>query len=159
MTKYTRPGIAGFFDFLGVVSFLIGGIAFISAMAGSNTSTGFLASTCILSGFLCIAIGAVIGYLARAAFHTERIADLLAGETNPQLKRIEDRLAAPLRIVPQAPKVEYFYSLNGTQEGPFSRSEMRSFCKDGIITENTNVFRTGDKEWLPFEKFQDLMRN
>jgi hypothetical protein len=162
---YSRPILSGLFTAIAALAILAGFYAIFVGftknreenLAGYGAFT--IAGVCIISAVICASIGQVIDFLARTAFYSERIADSLSGDFGAQLKRIEERLPAPTHSPTAAPKDEYFYSTDGTQEGPFSAGEMRDFRAKKIIDEKTNVFRTSGNEWLPLQMFPDLMRS
>jgi hypothetical protein len=160
---YSRPVLSGILDVIAILSILGGaacifGAFMMASQSGAEAYAAFgLGVSLIISALIYLGVSQVIDFLGRTAFHTERMADLMELQAAEKTKA-HATAAAPAARVPAAPKAEYFYSTDGSQEGPFSMGEMRVFKSEGIINEMTNVFRTGDKEWLPLKMFPDLMR-
>jgi GYF domain 2 len=162
---YSRPVLAGLFNAIAALTILIGIYAIYVGFSKDREVdlAGYgafaIAGMCIVCAVFCASVGQAIDFLGRTAFYSERAAESLSGDFAARLKRIEDRLAAQASNGEAPREVEFFYAINGAQEGPFSAEEMRDFRARKIIDEKTDVFRTGEKEWLPLEKFPDLMRS
>jgi hypothetical protein len=185
---YKRPVISAVFESIGGAAFIAGLFALIAAFVdtsnGHSGAPGAIAgAVCMIMAALYIGIGQGIDFLGRASDRSEKLRSLLVEEILPQLKAMDARFApsvAPLTptaeftpsvapqppttetppvVVLQPPEAEYFYSKDGKEEGPFSAAELEAFRAKGVIKETTPIFRTGDKDWLPFRKIPDLAKS
>jgi hypothetical protein len=50
----------------------------------------------------------------------------------------------------------YYFSSDGVDSGPHSLEEMRRHRQSGRLTDETLVFREGDKEWQPATMFSEI---
>jgi hypothetical protein len=60
--------------------------------------------------------------------------------------------------ISSASKASYFYSTDGTQQGPVDATDLRMMRKDGLITEDTPVLREGETQWRVFKDYLALSR-
>lgn len=129
----------------------------------------------ILGGLLFLAIN----FMMEAVFSAANfIVESLRAELGPMLaelhrgvKTIENMPApaatgAPVRIrvdksdspetASAQPKTPYYYSTDGTVQGPLTAADLRSFREDGLITDNTPVRREGESQWSTFRDYAEL---
>jgi hypothetical protein len=66
--------------------------------------------------------------------------------------------ASPMTTTLSSSNVRYYYSTNGEQLGPVDASDLRMMRKDGLITDDTPVFREGEAEWRRFRDYLALNR-
>ena len=70
----------------------------------------------------------------------------------------EDLAVQPMTTTLSSSNVRYYYSTNGEQLGPVDASDLRMMRKDGLISDDTPVFREGEAEWRSFRDYLALNR-
>lgn len=126
----------------------------------------------ILGGELFLAIN----FLMEAIFSAAKyVVESMRAELGPILsevhrgvKNIESlpATAAPVRMRVEkssspegsapSPHTAYFYSADGTQQGPLTAADLKSLRGDGLITDNTPVLRQGETQWNAYRDFPEL---
>jgi len=106
---------------------------------------------------------------AQTALAIQRLCTLIETSVVSKIQSIEQRLSSSTPILvqldkipastppPDTPKtVKYYYSTDGTQQGPYTASELKEYRSNGVIADKTSVFRKGDSEWRTFRDFPEL---
>lgn len=106
---------------------------------------------------------------AQTALAIQRLCTLIETSVVSKIQSIEQRLSSSTPILvqldkspastppPDTPKtVKYYYSTDGTQQGPYTASELKEHRSNGVIADKTSVFRKGDSEWRTFRDFPEL---
>jgi hypothetical protein len=101
---------------------------------------------CPLTGIIYFGIAQVIDYLGRTAHSTDRLCTMMETSILHQLKSIESRLSsdafllsvwrAPSHTSSQAirPGTVFYFTTDGSKQGPFTAADMRDFHLAGAIT-------------------------
>jgi hypothetical protein len=108
-----------------------------------------------------------LGWLITALLKDLRLkCSLCGGVINPGVSRCchcggelrSTPAATPMTTTLSSSNVRYYYSTNGEQLGPVDASDLRMMRKDGLITDDTPVFREGEAEWRSFRDYLALNR-
>jgi GYF domain 2 len=167
--KYKRPILTTILDIIGIICLIVGALCILDGVFETKIMAVAAGAALAVSAIFYIGLGQVIDFLGRSAFFSEELLDHVEREITPRIKNVEVILSSPARTSPtlqpsgagaSAPKKsQYFYSLKGSQEGPFDADEIKLFREQGLIDDETPIFRAGDKEWLKFRLFPDLVRS
>ena len=161
-TKYERPILTSIF-------YALGGLALIGAVICLATSLTE-GITIALIGIIYFGIAQAVDYLARAAHSTDRLCTILETSITERLKSIESSLspATPLtvridstpppRSIPTRQQAAYYFSADGTQQGPLAASDLKNMRKDGLIADDTPVLREGESQWRAYRDCLELNR-
>jgi GYF domain 2 len=140
---------------------IIGGVMiyFDSLSAGIAVIAGGL-----FAGIVYIGIGQTVDYLARTAHATDQLSAVLQGSIAQRLESIEGRLSPPLLVrvdtTPPSPaaRSSYYFSLDGTKQGPLPASEMRRLWGGGVLRDDTPVLRDGETQWRTYGELLSLRK-
>ena len=151
-TKYKRPILTSIFYILGALV-LIGAV--FCLFFGWFVEGGAVA----LVGVIYFGIGQVVDYLARTAHSTDRLCTILETSITERLRAIET--SSYTRVAPtvsSTSKAGYFYSTDGSQQGPVDATDLRMMRKDGLVADDTPVLREGETVWRSFRDYLALSR-
>ena len=111
------------------------------------------------AGIIYLGIGQAVDYLARTAHSTDRLCTILETSIMERLRAIENSNSTPVAPpISSSSKMGYYYSTDGTQQGPVDASDLRLLRKDGLVTDDTPVLREGDSQWRRFRDYLALTR-
>jgi hypothetical protein len=149
------------------VLFIFGALTAIGAVivgvilcVSDSVSAGFIViSGGVFAGIIYIGIGQAVDYLARTAFSTDRLCIILETSITERLRAIESSSYTPVApTTSSTSKVGYFYSTDGSQQGPVDATDLRMMRKDGLVTDDTPVLREGETAWRTFRDYLALSR-
>ena len=138
-----------------------------------STASQVYASTYILGGTLLLSMN----FLMEAIFSAAKyIVDSLRLEMGPVLsevhravkgiegmpapaatnQRVRVENAPPAEPAAARPQAPYYYSTDGSQQGPVTVTDLKSLRADGLITDNTPVLRAGETQWSTYRDYSEL---
>jgi hypothetical protein len=159
-TTHKTPLLTSIFYILGIAT-LAGGIVsgVVICIVDSFTEGIVLAFASFFAGIIYIGVGQAVDFLARTAHSTDRLCTILETSITERLRAIESNSTSPVSPTTlSSSKVRYYYSTNGEQQGPVDASDLRLMRKDGLITDDTPVFREGESQWRKFRDYLALSR-
>lgn len=113
----------------------------------------------VFAGIIYIGIAQAVDYLARTAFSTVRLCTILETSITERLRAIETSAYTPVApLTSSTSKSSYYYSTDGTQQGPVDATDLRMMRKDGLVTDDTPVLREGETDWRKFRDYLALSR-
>ena len=144
----------------GLATIIIGVVAGAVICAADSFEAGIATIIgCIFAGIVYIGIGQAVDYLARTAFNSARLCIILETSITERLRAIESSSSVPVTpTISSSSKANYFYSTDGTQQGPVDATDLRMMRKDGLITDDTPVLREGETQWRVFKDYLALSR-
>ena len=143
----------------GVATIIVGVIAGVVICADAASAGIAVIVGSIFTGIIYIGIAQAVDYLARTAFSTDRLCTILDTSITERLRAIESSSYSPAApTTSSTSKVGYFYSTDGSQQGPVDATDLRMMRKDGLITDDTAVLREGETEWRKFRDYLALIR-
>ena len=144
----------------GWATIIIGVISGAVICANDSMSAGIaIIIGSIFAGIIYIGIAQTVDYLARTAFSTDRLCTILETSITERLRAIESSSYTPVApTTSSTSKVGYFYSTDGTQQGPVDATDLRMMRKDGLVTDDTPVLREGETAWRTFRDYLALSR-
>lgn len=165
-TKHERPILTRLLYIFGVLTILGGAIGGALICSESMNSGIAMIVVGLFAGGIYIGIGQAVDYLARTAHATDQLTSLLESSIAQRLESIENRLspATPLLVrldstpPPPAARTAYFYSIDGTKEGPLPGNEMRRLWGEGVLRDDTPVLRDGDSQWRTYGELLALQK-
>ena len=159
ITAYKPPVLTSIFRILGVLTLILGGLGGLIQCADSPTQGVELMFLSLLGCLFYFGLGQALDYLARTAFSTERLCTILEITIDKRLRTIESNHSTqPIASPTTAPgKERYYYSTDGTQQGPVDTNDLKMMRKDGLVTEETPVLREGESEWRKYQDYASLM--
>ena len=179
MKSYKTPILSSVFYFLGSLV-LLGALLWVVVgiiLAGETRSALPLlpaigvALALVFAALIYFGVAQAIEYLGRTAHSTNRLCTLIETTLGQRIQSIEQRLSSATPILVRMDNIStaapssgarggavYHYSTDGTLEGPFTATELKKFRSDGVITDDTQVFREGDSQWRAYREFPDFVR-
>lgn len=146
--------IFGMLTIIGAV--IVGVILCVSDSVGAGFA---VISGGVFAGVIYIGIGQAVNYLARTAFSTDRLCTIFETSITERLRAIESSSYTPVAPTTSSPsKVGYFYSTDGSQQGPVDATDLRMMRKDGLVADDTPVLREGETAWRTFRDYLALSR-
>ena len=145
------------YGFLTIIFALIGGVA-VCFTESVNIGVGICIGASF-TGIIYIGIGQAVDYLARTAHSTDRLCVILETTITERLQAIEN--SSYTRLAPttsSTSKAGYFYSTDGSQQGPVDATDLRMMRKDGLVNDDTPVLREGETAWRKFRDYLALSR-
>lgn len=113
----------------------------------------------VFAGIIYIGIAQAVDYLARTAFSTDRLCTILENSIMERLRAIESSFSSPVAPPTSSnAKASYYYSTDGSQQGPVDATDLRMMHKDGLVTDDTPVLREGETVWRKFGDYLALNR-
>jgi hypothetical protein len=156
---HETPILTRVLQVFGVATIIIGVIAGVVICADSASAGIAVIVGSIFTGIIYIGIAQAVDYLARTAFSTDRLCTILDTSITERLRAIESSSYSPTApTTSSTSKVGYFYSTDGSQQGPVDANDLRMMRKDGLITDDTAVLREGETEWRKFRDYLALIR-
>jgi len=170
-SPFKRPIIALILEIIGYLLFiasLVGIVVHFLAPAKLPISSPLAVSiAALVMSVVYYALGQIITFLSKSAFHAETLLNAAGNDIFPRLKRIEEKLskgaasaratsaadAAPAAMTETA---NYYYSEGQAAEGPLSLGDLRSLRFAGVIDDSTLIYREGDTTWTPFEDLAEV---
>lgn len=158
--KHNTPILTSLLYIFGALTLAFAVIGGVVICAIESLSEGFIIiAGGLFGGLVYIGIGQAVDYLARTAFSTDRICTILETSISERLRAIENSNSTPPVAPTTVPsKVGYYYSTEGTQQGPVDATDLRMMRKDGLITDDTPVLREGETQWQRFRDYLALSR-
>lgn len=145
------------YGFLTIVFAIIGGV-----VVCFTDSVSIGVGICIggsFTGIIYIGIGQAVDYLARTAHSTEQLCTILETSITNRLRAIENSSYTPVAPTTSSnSKASYYYTTDGTQQGPVDATDLRMMRKDGLVTDDTPVLREGETQWRKFRDYLALSR-
>ena len=144
----------------GVATIIIGVIAGAVTCVADSAPVGITVIIgSIFAGIIYIGIAQAVDFLARTAFHTERLCIILETSITERLRAIESSAHTPVApTTTSTSKASYYYSTDGSQQGPVDSTDLRMMRKDGLVTDDTPVLREGETQWRKFRDYLALSR-
>jgi hypothetical protein len=144
----------------GWATLIIGAISGVVICANDSMSAGItIIIGSIFAGIIYIGIAQAVDYLARTAFSTNRLCTILETSITERLRAIENSSYMPVApTTSSTSKVGYFYSTDGSQQGPVDAADLRMMRKDSLVADDTPVLREGETEWRTFKDYLALSR-
>jgi hypothetical protein len=113
----------------------------------------------VFAGIIYIGIAPAVDYLARTAHSTDRLCTILETSLTERLRAIENSSYTPVTpTTSSASKAGYYYSTDGSQQGPVDSNDLRLMRKDGLIADDTLVLREGETAWRTLRDYLALSR-
>ena len=125
----------------------------------------------VFTALVYFGVAQAIDYLGRTSHSSDRLCTLIEESLARQIQRIEQRLTSATPILVRMDKsaaaaptssarsgAVYYYSSDGTQQGPFTASDIKEFRDADVITDETQVFREGDSQWRAYREFPEFIR-
>jgi len=159
-TAYKPPILTSIFRILGVLTLVLGAPAGLLLSTESATPGVELMLLSFIGCVIYFGMAQAVDYLARTAYSTDRLCTILETTIVERLRAIESNHSAPVApAAATAPgKVGYYYSTDGTQQGPVDANDLKLMHRDGLVTDDTPVLREGDSEWRRFRDYVTLSR-
>jgi hypothetical protein len=113
----------------------------------------------VFAALIYIGIAQAVDFLARAADSTNRVCAILENSITERLRAIENS-----SFVSQVPprlgrsNGRYFYSPHKEQQEPVEACDLRLLRTDGLVTDDTPIFRGGESKRLRFRDYLALNR-
>ncbi len=156
---HETPILTRVLQVFGVATIIVGVIAGVVICADAASAGIAVIVGSIFTGIIYIGIAQAVDYLARTAFSTDRLCTILDTSITERLRAIESSSYSPAApTTSSTSKVGYFYSTDGSQQGPVDATDLRMMRKDGLITDDTAVLREGETEWRKFRDYLALIR-
>jgi hypothetical protein len=120
----------------------------------------------LFAGVIYIGIGQAVDYLARTAHATDQLSTILETSITQRLESIEGRLSPSTSLLvrvdstppPPNARTEFYYSTDGTKQGPASANDMRLLWGNGVVRDDTPVIRDGESQWRTYGELLALKK-